>query len=135
MHGPRARGGRLGGPNHYGERVGCPRLRVQHLPFAIGLTERNQRLACMDQAMKELQVPPALWQRLLLPLLPALWQLLLLLLLLLAVPLAVPVPVPVPVPVLAVLPLVLWRQQLSNVVQRSVAAQVEGWVAAVQAKG
>ena len=56
--------GWLGGPNHYIERLGHPRLRARHLPFAIGLTERNQWLACMDQAMTELQVPPSLRQRL-----------------------------------------------------------------------
>ncbi|MCA3220924.1 MAG: group II truncated hemoglobin [Burkholderiales bacterium] len=56
--------GWLGGPNHYIERFGHPRLRARHLPFAIGLTERNQWLACMDQAMTELQVPPSLRQRL-----------------------------------------------------------------------
>ncbi len=56
--------GWLGGPNHYIERFGHPRLRARHLPFAIGLTERNQWLACMGQAMTELQVPPSLRQRL-----------------------------------------------------------------------
>jgi hemoglobin len=56
--------GWLGGPNHYIERFGHPRLRARHLPFAIGLTERNQWLACMDQAMTVLQVPPSLRQRL-----------------------------------------------------------------------
>ncbi|MFY8119852.1 MAG: group II truncated hemoglobin [Burkholderiaceae bacterium] len=56
--------GWLGGPNHYIERFGHPRLRARHLPFAIGLTERNQWLACMDQAMTELQVSPSLRQRL-----------------------------------------------------------------------
>ena len=56
--------GWLGGPSHYIERFGHPRLRARHLPFAIGLTERNQWLACMDQAMTELQVSPSLRQRL-----------------------------------------------------------------------
>ncbi|MFO0102313.1 MAG: group II truncated hemoglobin, partial [Betaproteobacteria bacterium] len=56
--------GWLGGPNLYIERFGHPRLRARHLPFAIGLTERNQWLACMDQAMTELQVSPSLRQRL-----------------------------------------------------------------------
>lgn len=56
--------GWLGGPNHYIKRFGHPRLRARHLPFAIGVTERNQWLACMDQAMTQLQVPPSLRQRL-----------------------------------------------------------------------
>ena len=52
--------GWLGGPQHYVERVGHPRLRARHLPFAIGTLERDQWLACMDQAMQETQVDPAL---------------------------------------------------------------------------
>lgn len=56
--------GWLGGPNHYIERFGHPRLRARHLPFAIGVVERNQWLACMDQAMGELDVPQWLRERL-----------------------------------------------------------------------
>jgi hemoglobin len=56
--------GWLGGPSHYIERFGHPRLRARHLPFAIGVTERNQWLACMDQAMRELSVPEWLRERL-----------------------------------------------------------------------
>ena len=52
--------GWLGGPQHYVERVGHPRLRARHLPFAIGTLERDQWLACMDQAMLETQIDPAL---------------------------------------------------------------------------
>jgi hemoglobin len=43
--------GWLGGPAHYVERFGHPRLRARHLPFSIGITERDQWLACMQQAM------------------------------------------------------------------------------------
>ena len=43
--------GWLGGPAHYIERFGHPRLRARHLPFPIGITERDQWLACMQQAM------------------------------------------------------------------------------------
>ena len=57
--------GWLGGPQHYTERFGHPRLRARHLPFAIGITERDQWLACMDQAMREIGVDEALRQRLL----------------------------------------------------------------------
>ena len=56
--------GWLGGPNHYIERFGHPRLRARHLPFAIGIAERDQWLACMQQAMAEQGVDTALAQRL-----------------------------------------------------------------------
>ena len=48
--------GWLGGPNHYIERFGHPRLRARHLPFAIGDAERDQWMACMTQAMHECAV-------------------------------------------------------------------------------
>jgi len=56
--------GWLGGPSLYIERFGHPMLRARHLPFAIGLRERDQWLACMDQAMAEQGVPADLRQRL-----------------------------------------------------------------------
>lgn len=56
--------GWLGGPSHYIERFGHPRLRARHLPFAIGSVERDQWLACMYQAMQEVGVEPALAERL-----------------------------------------------------------------------
>ena len=56
--------GWLGGPQHYVERFGHPRLRARHLPFVIGIKERDQWLACMAQAMREQQVDEALAQRL-----------------------------------------------------------------------
>jgi hemoglobin len=52
--------GWLGGPSLYVEKFGQPFLRARHLPFPIGLAERNQWLACMRQAMHETQVEPAL---------------------------------------------------------------------------
>ena len=45
--------GWLGGPQHYVERFGHPMLRARHLPFAIGIAERDQWMACMTQAMRE----------------------------------------------------------------------------------
>ena len=50
--------GWLGGPQHYTERFGHPRLKMRHLPQntgggSIGIKERDQWLACMDQAMAE----------------------------------------------------------------------------------
>ena len=56
--------GWLGGPDHYVERFGHPRLRMRHMPFSIGILERDQWLACMDQAMGELQIDAALRARL-----------------------------------------------------------------------
>ena len=56
--------GWLGGPDHYVERFGHPRLRARHMPFAIGTAERDQWLACMDQAMGEVGVDEALRERL-----------------------------------------------------------------------
>lgn len=45
--------GWLGGPNLYVERFGQPFMRRRHLPFAIGIAERDQWLQCMAQAMAE----------------------------------------------------------------------------------
>jgi hemoglobin len=56
--------GWMGGPQHYTERFGHPRLRMRHMPFSIGIVERDQWLACMDQAMQELDVDAELRQRL-----------------------------------------------------------------------
>ena len=56
--------GWMGGPDHYISRFGHPRLRARHMPFAIGIVERDQWLACMDQAMGETGVPEGLRERL-----------------------------------------------------------------------
>ena len=56
--------GWLGGPQEYTERFGHPRLRMRHMPFAIGILERDQWLACMAQAMGETGLDPALHARL-----------------------------------------------------------------------
>ena len=45
--------GWLGGPQHYVERFGHPMLRARHLPFRIGIRERDQWLACMRQALED----------------------------------------------------------------------------------
>jgi hemoglobin len=52
--------GWLGGPSLYTDRFGHPMLRARHLPFAIGTVERDQWMACMKQAMEELEVPAEL---------------------------------------------------------------------------
>jgi len=57
--------GWLGGPNHYIERFGHPRLRARHLPFKIGIAERDQWVACMGMAMQDVALDPALQERLL----------------------------------------------------------------------
>ena len=56
--------GWLGGPSLYIERYGHPMLRARHLPFPIGIRERDQWLACMEQAMVEQRVADELRQRL-----------------------------------------------------------------------
>ncbi|MDB5803357.1 MAG: Hemoglobin-like protein HbO [Betaproteobacteria bacterium] len=56
--------GWLGGPNLYIEQFGHPRLRARHLPFSIGMDERNQWLACMYSAMEQTGVPEELQTRL-----------------------------------------------------------------------
>ena len=56
--------GWLGGPQHYTDRFGHPKLRLRHMPFAISVIERDQWLACMGQAMEETGVPEALRERL-----------------------------------------------------------------------
>ena len=50
--------GFLGGPSLYIEKYGHPRLRARHLPFPIGISERDQWLRCMDQAIDELVDEP-----------------------------------------------------------------------------
>jgi len=56
--------GWLGGPSLYIERHGHPMLRARHLPFPIGIRERDQWTACMEQAMVERSVEPDLRGRL-----------------------------------------------------------------------
>ena len=56
--------GWLGGPDYFQQRFGHPRLRARHLPFAIGIAERDQWMNCMRQAMEECGLDPALRERL-----------------------------------------------------------------------
>lgn len=44
--------GWLGGPPLYVDIYGHPRLRSRHMPFSIGIEERDQWLYCMAQALK-----------------------------------------------------------------------------------
>jgi hemoglobin len=48
--------GWMGGPPLYLQKYGQPFLRARHLPFAIGVAERDLWLACMRQAMDEERV-------------------------------------------------------------------------------
>jgi len=57
--------GWMGGPDHYIERFGHPRLRARHLPYPIASRERDQWLLCMAEAMADVAVPQALFDRLL----------------------------------------------------------------------
>lgn len=45
--------GWFGGPPLYVRERGHPRLRMRHLPFAIGRAERDQWMLCMRQALAE----------------------------------------------------------------------------------
>jgi len=44
--------GWLGGPQLYTDKFGHPMLRARHLPFAIGIAERDAWIACMRQALE-----------------------------------------------------------------------------------
>ena len=52
--------GWTGGPSLYEERFGHPRLRARHLPFPIGVRERDEWLWCMDRALAEHDMPELL---------------------------------------------------------------------------
>jgi hemoglobin len=45
--------GWFGGPPLYLRERGHPRLRLRHMPFAIGRVERDQWMLCMRQALHE----------------------------------------------------------------------------------
>ena len=48
-----------GGPPLYIQKFGHPRLRMRHMPFAIGERERDQWLWCMNQAVDTGDFDPA----------------------------------------------------------------------------
>lgn len=52
--------GWLGGPDLYVEKYGHPRLRMRHLPFSIGIAERDQWMHCMRLALHQMQLPEPL---------------------------------------------------------------------------
>ena len=49
---------RFGGPQTYIEERGHPRLRMRHMPFSIGITERDRWLDLMGAAMHETGIKP-----------------------------------------------------------------------------
>ena len=49
--------GWFGGPDLFVEKFGHPRLRGRHMPFAIGIKERDQWVACMALAMEAVGLP------------------------------------------------------------------------------
>ena len=56
--------GWMGGPDLYIEAHGHPRLRMRHMPFAIGTRERDQWLRAMAWAMEDVGIDEALRVRL-----------------------------------------------------------------------
>lgn len=52
--------GWTGGPqlfiDKYGDKYGHPRLKMRHFPFAIGQSEADQWMLCMEQALKNVGV-------------------------------------------------------------------------------
>ena len=56
--------GWMGGPNHFVERFGHPRLRARHLPYGVGTGERDQWLRCMAWAMEDVGIAEELRVRL-----------------------------------------------------------------------
>ena len=56
--------GWMGGPNLYIEQFGHPRLRARHLPYAIGVSERDQWLRCMAWAMQDVNIEVQLQEHL-----------------------------------------------------------------------
>ncbi|MBT8438463.1 MAG: group II truncated hemoglobin, partial [Gammaproteobacteria bacterium] len=57
--------GWLGGPDLYVQKYGHPMLRRRHLPFSIGLQERDEWMHCMNKALADMQLDPEIEQKLL----------------------------------------------------------------------
>jgi len=49
----------FGGPTAYNARKGHPRLRMRHMPFRIGLQERNDWVEVMRAALEDAAIPQA----------------------------------------------------------------------------
>ena len=49
---------RFGGPDHYAQQRGHPRLRMRHAHFKVNRAARDRWLKLMDAALAEVQLPP-----------------------------------------------------------------------------
>jgi hemoglobin len=47
----------FGGPQTYSARRGHPRLRMRHMPYSIGVRERNAWVSHMDGALSDAEIP------------------------------------------------------------------------------
>lgn len=47
----------FGGPQDYSARKGHPRLRMRHMPYAIGVRERNAWMSHMEGALADAGIP------------------------------------------------------------------------------
>jgi hemoglobin len=56
--------GWMGGPQLFVQEFGQPFLRRRHFPFAIGASERDQWMLCMNQALTDVVEDVALRQEL-----------------------------------------------------------------------
>ncbi|MES9842752.1 MAG: group II truncated hemoglobin [Candidatus Thiodiazotropha endolucinida] len=56
--------GWLGGPDLYVQKYGHPRLRARHLPFSIGIEERDQWIYCMRKALSVMDLDAKLQEEL-----------------------------------------------------------------------
>ncbi len=56
--------GWVGGPDRYIAAFGHPRLRARHLPFSIGMHERDQWLMCMEKALDGMELDTMFQSRL-----------------------------------------------------------------------
>jgi hemoglobin len=50
---------RFGGPDHYSQKRGHPRLRMRHAPFKVDPQGRDRWIELMEAAMVETQMPAA----------------------------------------------------------------------------
>ena len=57
--------GWFGGPDLFVEKFGHPRLRARHMPFGIGVAERDQWVACMVLAMEDVGIEESIRSKLL----------------------------------------------------------------------
>jgi hemoglobin len=53
-----------GGPQLYIEKYEHPRLRMRHIPFSIGVVERDQWLWCMNKSLGEMRLDPLVLEHL-----------------------------------------------------------------------